>query len=54
MLEEWAYVRPYETEAQRIDAFQAFLHLYNHHRGHTALKGRPPISRVNDLLGQYN
>ena len=53
MLEEWAYVRPYTTEAERVAAFEGFLHLYNHHRGHTALGGKPPISRVNDLLGQY-
>lgn len=53
MLEEWAYIRPYESEAQRVEAFQDFLHLYNHHRGHSALGGKPPISRVNDLLGQY-
>jgi len=53
MLEEWAYIRPYATEAERVDAFQGFLHLYNHHRGHTALRGQTPISRVNDLRGQY-
>jgi hypothetical protein len=31
-----------------------WLHTYNHHRTHTALEGRPPISRVtvNDLAGQ--
>ncbi|MDE3082291.1 MAG: IS481 family transposase, partial [Acidobacteriota bacterium] len=50
----WAYVRPYGTEAERVEAFADFLHLYNHHRGHTALKGQTPISRVNDLPGQYN
>jgi transposase InsO family protein len=54
MLEEWAYVRPYESEAARAEAFTEFLHTYNHHRGHSALKGNPPMSRVNDLLGQYN
>ena len=53
MLEEWAYVRPYMSEAERVAAFERFLHLYNHHRGHTALGGKPPISRVNDLRGQY-
>ncbi|MEU9412215.1 IS481 family transposase, partial [Streptomyces sp. NPDC048281] len=31
-----------------------FLHTYNHHRGHTALGGHPPISRVNNPAGQYN
>ncbi len=54
MLEEWAYVRPYQSEAERVAAFEGFLHLYNHHRGHTALKGQTPISRVNDLPGQYS
>jgi hypothetical protein len=40
MLEEWAYVRPYDSEAERVDAFSDFLHLYNHHRSHTALGGQ--------------
>ncbi|GHE50000.1 hypothetical protein GCM10017771_71640 [Streptomyces capitiformicae] len=31
-----------------------WLHTYNHHRGHTALKGQPPASRVPNLSGQYN
>ena len=54
MLEEWAYVRPYASEAERVEAFSTFLHLYNHHRSHTALGGSPPISRVNDLRGHYS
>ncbi len=53
MLEEWAYVRPYTSEAERIAAFDHFLHLYNHHRCHKALGGQPPIARVNDLPGHY-
>jgi len=53
MLEEWAYVRTYASETDRVEAFSSFLHLYNHHRSHTALGGKPPISRVNDLLGHY-
>jgi transposase InsO family protein len=54
MLEEWAYVKPYASEAERRDAFGDFLHLYNHHRSHTALRGKPPISRVDNLAGHYN
>ena len=54
MLEEWAYVRPYDSEMERAAAFGGFLHSYNHHRGHTALSGQPPISRVNDLPGHYS
>ena len=53
MLEEWAYVRPYNSDAERVKAFATFLHTYNHHRGHTALGGKAPISRVNNLLGHY-
>jgi transposase InsO family protein len=53
MLEEWAYVRPYASETERRDAFYDFLHLYNHHRNHTALGGKPPISRVDNLAGHY-
>ena len=54
MVEEWAYARPYRGETERTQAFQAWLHYYNHHRGHTALKGQPPASRVINLSGQYN
>ncbi len=44
MLEEWAYVRPYGTETERVEALADFLHLYNYHRGHSALKGEAQIS----------
>src|ERR1035437_2375383 len=54
MLEEWAYVKPYESEAERREAFGLFLHLYNHHRSHAALGGKPPISRVDNLAGHYS
>jgi transposase InsO family protein len=53
LLEEWAYARPYRSEAERRQAFPDWLHTYNHHRGHTALKGRPPASRIPNLTGQY-
>ncbi|GAA2445126.1 IS481 family transposase [Streptomyces macrosporus] len=53
LLDEWAYARPYRSEQERRAAFPAWLHAYNHHRGHTALKGQPPASRVPNLSGQY-
>ena len=53
MLEEWAYIRPYRSEAERVAAFPEWLHAYNHHRAHTALKGQTPASRVTNLSGQY-
>ncbi|MBT2567333.1 IS481 family transposase [Arthrobacter sp. ISL-85] len=48
-----AYARPYRSEAERVAAFADWLHHYNHHRGHTSLKGQPPASRVTNLTGQY-
>ena len=53
MVEEWAYAKPYRSETERAQAFHAWLHYYNHHRGHTALRGQSPASRVTNLRGQY-
>ena len=53
LLEEWAYVRPYSSDAARTRALAKWLHSYNHHRCHTALGGLPPMSRVDNLSGQY-
>ncbi|PRY42845.1 integrase-like protein [Umezawaea tangerina] len=53
LLDEWAYAYPYRSETERRAAFPRWLHTYNHHRGHTALAGHPPASRVPNLLGQY-
>ncbi len=39
--QEWAYALAYASEAERVAAFPQFLHTYNHHRGHTALKAAP-------------
>jgi len=48
---EWAYARPYRSEAARTRALDTWLHMYNHHRHHTAIGG-PPVTRVNNLVGQ--
>ncbi|WP_248958444.1 IS481 family transposase [Sphaerisporangium perillae] len=53
LLEEWAYAQPYTSETERRQALPHWLHTYNHHRGHTALNGQPPASRVPNLSGQY-
>jgi hypothetical protein len=52
LLDEWAYVRPYESDDERTAALDDWLHLYNHHRHHTAIDASP-ISRVNNLPGQH-
>ena len=51
LLNEWAYARPYRSDAARTRALDKWLHMYNHHRHHTAIGG-PPVSRVNNLAGQ--
>ena len=53
LTDEWAYARLYRSDAERCEEFTAWLHTYNHHRGHTALGGQPPAARVPNLSGQY-
>jgi transposase InsO family protein len=53
LLNEWAYVQVYTSNQQRAAALDDWVHLYNHHRAHTALGGLPPISRVNNGPGSY-
>ncbi|MFC8504758.1 IS481 family transposase, partial [Pedococcus sp. NPDC057267] len=53
LVEEWAYAQVFHDSHQRATALPDWLHQYNHHRAHTALAGRPPINRVNNLAGQY-
>jgi transposase InsO family protein len=50
LVDEWAYARPWKSDAARARALDRFLHRYNHHRHHTAIGG-PPSSRVTNLAG---
>lgn len=52
LLDEWAYVRVYTSEQERVDALAAWTHTYNHHRNHTAIDG-PPISRATNLAAHH-
>ena len=49
----WAFRRLYTRESQRRRALPGWIHEYNHHRPHTAIGSHPPISRLNNLSGQY-
>jgi transposase InsO family protein len=53
LLDEWAYVRTYRSDAARTRALQQWLHLYNHHRAHTSLGGQAPMDTVSNLPGHY-
>jgi transposase InsO family protein len=46
MVEEWAYVRLYTSNTQRLRALERWLDFYNRRRPHTALGGRPPVTRL--------
>jgi transposase InsO family protein len=45
-LREWAYASPYHTSVERAAAMPAWLCDYNTQRPHSALDGKPPISRL--------
>ena len=53
-LREWLYARPYAQSAARAADMPGWLHWYNHHRPHSALKALPPASRLNNVLGDDN
>jgi transposase InsO family protein len=50
-LREWAYLTAYQTSAERARAMQPWITNYNHCRPHSALAGRPPVSTLNNALG---
>ena len=50
-LREWAYARAYRSSAERASAVQPWADAYNTTRPHSALNGRSPRSRLNNLLG---
>ena len=55
LAQECLYAHAWTCEQERTDALPAFLHRYNYHRPHTALKGLAPIHRtivVTNLSGQ--
>lgn len=46
LLNEWAYARAWTSNSLRTRALDRFLRQYNTRRGHSALGGKPPISRL--------
>jgi transposase InsO family protein len=54
LLREWAYRNAYPSSAHRARALPGYLRWYNRRRPHSSLGGRPPISRVAHVCGQYN
>jgi transposase InsO family protein len=54
LLDECAYAAVYRSDRARRRALDRWLHSYNHHRPHSSLGGRPPITRVTNLPGDYS
>lgn len=46
LLTEWAYARPWTSNNARQRGLDRFLTFYNTRRGHSALGGKPPITRL--------
>ena len=52
LLREWAYAVPFVTSAIRTRTLDLYLHLYNHHRAHSALNRLSPMAwlSVNNVV----
>ena len=48
LLEEWAYIRDWNTDLERSAHYEHFIHFYNHHRAHGALGWSTPMSTLKD------
>ena len=46
LAEEWAYVRLYTSNGQRLAMLPRWVRFYNERRPHTALGGLPPVTRL--------
>ncbi len=46
LVDEWAYDRPYTSNAERLAALETFLIDYNYVRTHSAIGNNPPASRL--------
>jgi transposase InsO family protein len=54
LVREWAYARPYWSNAERLAALPGFVDFYNQRRPHTALGGLSPAAVVNNVHGDHS
>lgn len=50
-LREWAYARTYQSSDHRKQTMPSWIAAYNCDRPHSAIGGKTPIQRLNNLLG---
>jgi transposase InsO family protein len=53
LAEGWAFKKFYASESARLAALPAWVHEYNHHRPHSAIGKRSPITRLDNLAGHH-
>ncbi len=51
LLEEWAYIRDWTSEAERVVGYDRFMHFYNQHRSHGALGWLSPMATLTRCFG---
>ena len=51
LLEEWAYIRDWTSEAERVVGYDRFMHFYNQHRPHGSLGWHSPLATLARCLG---
>ena len=54
LAEGWAFKKFYNSESARLAALPAWVHEYNHHRPHSAIGKRSPITRLDNLAGHHS
>jgi transposase InsO family protein len=53
LAEGWAFKKFYNSESARLAALPSWIHEYNHHRPHSAVGKKAPITRLNNLAGHH-
>jgi transposase InsO family protein len=53
MLNGWAYGPIYGSSRERTAALDGWIWTYNHHRRHSGIGRKTPITRLNNLTGSY-
>ena len=53
LAEGWAFKKFYTSETARLAALPGWIHQYNHHRPHSAIGKRSPITRLDNLAGHH-
>jgi transposase InsO family protein len=54
LAEGWAFKKFYNSESARLAALPSWIHEYNHHRPHSAVGKKAPITRLDNLAGHHS